>query len=557
MRSKCLDQSRTTRPEQGKQRMPTLNWIGKEAVANHHRQVPYRLLRCDKSLSAGDPDAGNLLVQGDNLEALKALLPYYAGKVKCIYIDPPYNTGNENWVYNDNVNSPEIKRWLGQVVGREAEDLSRHDKWLCMMYPRLALLRDFLSEDGVICVSIDDEEGASLKFLLDELFGRQNFIAHIVWQKRYVSNVTAKFLSDMHDHILVYGFKAENVKVRLVQRTEAQESDYKNRDNDPRGPWRAQDLSASKPYTAGIFTITGPDGTEFNPPPGRYWRMNREQYERWIADDAITFGTTGKGRPMLKRFLTDVRSGLTPNTWWSHEFAGHNKEATLELKQIFDGTAPFDTPKPVKLLSRILELFSDQNSLILDSFAGSATTGHAVLAANRIDNGARRFVLVEMDEQIAKQASAERLRRVCEGHVGRVSLTSTKTVDPLGGGFRFCTLGKPLFDENGQIDAEVSFADLAAHIFFVETGTPIPKRASEKSPLLGVFDGRAIYLLFNGILGDKRPQGGNVLTAKVLRDLPPHDGPKVVYGEGCRLGASRLLNARVTFKQMPYGIGVE
>ena len=291
--------------------MPTLDWIGKAAVVGHHRRVPYRLLHCDRSLSVGDPDTGNLLVQGDNLEALKALLPYYAGQVKCIYIDPPYNTGNEGWAYNDNVNSPEIRRWLGTVVGKEGDDLSRHDKWLCMMYPRLALLRDFLREDGVIAVSIDDEEVANLKLLLDEMFSRKNFIAHIVWQKRYVSNVTAKYLSDMHHHILIYARDAANVKVHPVPRSDAQKKDYKNPDNDSRGVWRAQDLSASKPYTAGQFTITGPTGRTFDPPPGRYWRMNSEQYNKWLAESRIWFGKKGDARPMLKRFLSEAKDGLT------------------------------------------------------------------------------------------------------------------------------------------------------------------------------------------------------------------------------------------------------
>lgn len=189
--------------------MPSLNWIGKEAVINHHRQVPYHLLRCDNSLSCGDPDSGNLLVEGDNLLALKALLPYYAGQVKCIYIDPPYNTGNENWVYNDNVNSPEMKKWLGRVVGGEAEDLSRHDKWICMMYPRLTLLREFLREDGVIFISIDDGEVSRLRLLLDEIFGQSNFIATIIWQKKQSPQNDAINLSDMHDYILVYAKKAK------------------------------------------------------------------------------------------------------------------------------------------------------------------------------------------------------------------------------------------------------------------------------------------------------------------------------------------------------------
>lgn len=513
--------------------MPTLDWIGKQAVVNHDKEVPYRLLHCDKKLSAGDPESGNLIVQGDNLNALKALLPYYAGKVKCIYIDPPYNTGNEQWVYNDNVNAPEIKAWLGQTVDRD--DLSKHDKWLCLMYPRLKLLQEFLSEDGVICVSIDDDEAGHLRLLLSELFSSVNFIANVVWQKRYVANVTAKYLSDMHDHIMVFARNAEYLKVHLVPRTEEQKKDYKNHDEDPRGPWRAQDLSASKPYKAGQFTITGPDGNTFNPPPNRYWRMNREQYDKWLSEGRITFGKTGKGRPMLKRFLSDVQQGLTPDTWWSHDFAGHNKEATLEVKQLFDGAAPFDTPKPVKLIKRVLQIFTDSNSLILDSFAGSGTTMHAVMQLNREDGGNRRCIMVEMEEKIATEVTSERIRRVMKQEGARENE-----------GFRYCELGDELFAADGTIRGKVKYKDLAHHIFFTETGRPLPpgsRPKSGKTPLLGEDNGRTIYLLFNGVMGDKSVGGGNILTRKTLEACGGEafeDGPRTIYGEGCRLSDATL-----------------
>lgn len=535
--------------------MPTLDWIGKQAVVNHHREVPYRLVHCDSDLSAGDPDAGNLLVQGDNLEALRALLPYYAGKVKCIYIDPPYNTGNEGWVYNDNVNSPEIRAWLDSVVGKEGEDLSRHDKWLCMMYPRLRLLREFLRDDGIIAVSIDDDEHANLFHCLIEIFGRPNFISNIVWQKRYVSNVTAQYLSDMHDFIVVFGKNASLVQVAKLDRTPEQEADYKNHDDDVRGAWRAQDLSASKPYSAGMFTITGPNGDQFDPPPKRYWRMNRAQYDEWLEDGRITFGKSGTGRPMLKRFLTEVRGGLTPNTWWEYGFAGHNKEATLELKDLFDGAAPFDTPKPKRLLQRLMEVFVEDGDLVLDSFAGSGTTGHAVLDLNKQDGGNRRFILVEMDSAISQDVTAERLRRVINGY--DKGGDTDKPVEGLGGGFRFCRLGNPLFDEFGDVAAEVTFPDLAAHIFFSETGVPIPHKATGE--FLGVFQDRAVYLLFDAAHAETaREAAGNVLTLSRLESLPPapegFDGMRVVYAEGCTVPESRLKTAGVIFKQIPYQV---
>ena len=287
--------------------MPSLQFKGRVFVENFHLGVPFHELTPvrAKGLSRKASLDDNLIVEGDNLLALKALLPTYHGKVKCIYIDPPYNTGNEGWAYNDRVNSPMMKEWFGRVVDRD--DLTRHDKWCCMMLPRLKLLRELLAEDGAIFVSIDDNEVHRLRCHMDEVFGEENFVANIVWQKRYVSNVTAGFLSDMHDHIVSYARSLEYFSVHKIPRTPAQEADYKNPDGDPRGAWRAQDLSASKPYSAGQFTITGPKGDKFDPPPNRYWRMNPAQYREWIEDDRITFGVSGSGRPMLKRFLSDLR----------------------------------------------------------------------------------------------------------------------------------------------------------------------------------------------------------------------------------------------------------
>jgi adenine-specific DNA-methyltransferase len=256
---------------------------------------------------------------------------------------------------------------------------------------------------------------------LNEVFGEEHLIANVIWQKRYVSNATAKHISDMHDHILVFSRNAETLKVSLVERSEEQLKDYKNPDNDPRGLWRAQDLSASKPYQAGLFEILGPTGLKFSPPPGRYWRCNRETYDEWLQDNRIWFGKGKTGRPMLKAFLSEAQEGLRPNTWWAHDFAGHNKEATLETKALFDGEAPFDTPKPSKLIRRMLELISDNDALILDFFAGSGTTAQAVLELNNQDNGNRKFILVQLPEPTSRKdyptiadITKERVRRVIQ-----------------------------------------------------------------------------------------------------------------------------------------------
>ena len=236
--------------------MPTLNWIGKDAVVKHHKDVPYRLLEPVPELSCGDPASGNLIVQGDNLHALKALLPRYAGQVKCIYIDPPYNTGNEGWAYNDNVNSPEIRKWLGEVVGKEGETLDRHDRWLCMMYPRLVLLRQFLREDGAIFVSIDDNEVAQLRLLMDEIFGAGNFVANLVWQKKYAVKSDSGYFSESHDHIVTYARSKSRLAMNGLMRTEEHDSRYGNPDNDPRGAWTSGPLQRNevRAYAAVSYT---------------------------------------------------------------------------------------------------------------------------------------------------------------------------------------------------------------------------------------------------------------------------------------------------------------
>src|ERR1700732_2327206 len=315
--------------------MPVLDWIGKKAVVNHHREVPYRLLHCDKSKSAGDPDAGNLLVQGDNLEALKALLPYYAGKVKCIYIDPPYNTGNEAWVYNDNVNSPEIKAWLGKVVGKEAEDLSRHDKWLCMMYPRLRLPREFLRPDGSIGISIDDVEYHSLRVLTDEIFGRTKFIATNVWQKRY-SRENREAIGDVHEYIIVYvrdveAFKETRNRISL---TEEQAKIYKNPNNDPRGRWRAIPMTAQGFRPNQMYEVRTSGGTTHRPPEGRCWSMVEAEFQRLLLEGRVYFGKDGKAQPGIIRYLSEV-DGVGTWTWWPHEESGHTDEAKKEIREIF------------------------------------------------------------------------------------------------------------------------------------------------------------------------------------------------------------------------------
>ena len=548
--------------------MPTLNWIGKDAVVKHHKDVPYRLLEPVAELSCGKVGAGdtakdaaasgNLIVQGDNLHALKALLPRYAGQVKCIYIDPPYNTGNEGWAYNDNVNSPEIRKWLGEVVGKEGETLDRHDRWLCMMYPRLVLLKQFLREDGAIFVSIDDNEVAVLRLLMDEIFGANNFVATVLWQKVYSPKNSARHLSEDHDYVVVYAAKAATWKPNLLPRTDEQNAAYKNPDNDPRGIWKTSDLSARNYYSGGTYAVTSPNGRVVDgPPKGRYWTIAKDRFEELDRDNRIWWGKDGNSIPQTKRFLHEVKDGRVPQTMWFYGEVGHTQEAKKELIDIVEFATSDDvfiTPKPTRLLQRILQIATDRDSLILDSFAGSGSTGHAVMKQNAEDGGKRRFILVEMDAGIARNVTAERVRRVAQGY------TSAKenVVAGLGGGFQFCTLSpEPLFTAEGQIRPDVTFAQLAEFVWFIETGSGrvgAGGTAKFDSPLLGVFEGRAIYLLYNGILKDRSVAGGNVLMGPVFELLPRHEGPKVIYAAASRLGSPRLARERIVFKQTPYAL---
>lgn len=538
--------------------MPTLNWIGKEAVVNHHLQVPFHLLKDVPDLACGEPGEGNLIVQGDNLIALKALLPYYAGQVKCIYIDPPYNTGNENWVYNDNVNSSLMREWLGKVVGKEGETLDRHDRWLCMMYPRLALLRQFLRQDGAIFISLDDNEIHTLRYAMDQIFGPDNFITTVLWQKVYSPKNSARHFSEDHDYVVVYAKKAETWKPNLIPRSEVQDSAYKNRDNDPRGAWKTSDLSARNPYSEGLYSVVCPSGRVINgPPTGRYWTISKDKFKAFDTDKRIWWGKTGNSIPQLKRFLSEVKQGVVPQTMWFYGDVGHTQDAKKELLQLVefpDSESVFVTPKPTRLIERILQISTSPGDLVLDSFAGSGTTGHAVLKLNRAtaDQEPRRFILVEMEPKIAREITSERVRRVAQGYKN----AKGESVDGLGGGFRYCELGESLFDESGKIRETVSFADLARHVYFTETGEPLPRGRVTKSPFLGECRGVGVYLLYNGILDDKSAQGGNVLTRAVLAKLPTFDGQKVIYCAGCLLGKDRLQAERILIRQTPYEIKV-
>lgn len=545
--------------------MPTLNWIGKAAVEKHHKEVPFRLLEPVPELSCGDTDSGNLVVQGDNLHALKALLPRYAGQVKCIYIDPPYNTGNEGWVYNDNVNSPEIRKWLGEVVGKEGETLDRHDRWLCMMYPRLVLLKQFLREDGVIFISIDDNEVAKLRLLMDEVFGTGNFVSSIIWEKRYSPQNAVKWFSESHDFVVVYAKNKSLWKPHLLERTDEMNSRYRNLDNDPRGDWKPADATAQAGHgTDGQFyTLVAPNGKCHEPPNGRCWVYTESVFKKMVEDNRVWFGASGNNVPAIKRFLSEVKKGVACQTIWKYKEVGHSQEGKKELNNVFPESTVFDTPKTTRLIQRILQIATDKDSLILDSFAGSGTTGHAVLKQNAEDGGNRRFILVEMDEGIAPKVTAERVKRVSRGYAN----VKGKRFDGLGGSFQYCRLSEdPLFNADGSIRSDVTFEQLAEFVWFMETGTGLSTsnidiQKKHSTPYLGQYKDRAIFLFYNGILKDKTDIGGNVLNNRSLEvleaALPNFIGPKVIYGARSRFDKTKLAKLGITFHQLPYELAVK
>lgn len=507
--------------------MPFLDWVNKNQAKETVRSVPYHLLKQESV--HGDVNglsAENLLIQGDNLLALKALIPFYAGQVKCIFIDPPYNT---------------------QSAFEHYDDRLEHSQWLSMMYPRLVLLRDLLADDGSIWVTLDDNEAHYFKVLMDEVFGRQNFICNVVWQKRY-SRENRVALGSSHDHLLVFGKKISDSKFKFnkLPLEDKQLKVYKNPNNDPKGAWRGVSLTAQGFRPNQMYTITAPSGKTHIPPAGSCWKVIESKYEELLKNGLIYFGKDGNAAPSRKQYLEDIE-GIVPWSWWPHEEAGHTDEAKRESQIIFGEDDPFGTPKPERLINRVIQIASNEGDIVLDSFLGSGTTA---AVAHKMG---RRYIGIEMGEH-AQTHCLTRLKQVINGEQGGVSETVKWTG---GGGFRFCTLGDTAFDEDGRINKSVTFATLAAFIWHFETGVPGPQKFD--SPLLGVHNGTAYYLLFNGILGDRKPAGGNVLTRDVLDAIYktfPHDGPKVVFGEISRLGPARLAAEKITFKQIPYDVSV-
>jgi len=509
--------------------MPQLTWLGDEAARRASRRVPYRILVPVETV--GDPTADNLLIQGDNLETLKALLPIYAGQVKCIYIDPPYNTKSAFEHYDDNL---------------------EHSQWLSMMYPRLELLRELLSEDGSLWMSIDDAEGHYLKVLSDEIFSRRGFVATVAWQQR-TTRENRKVFSSNYEYILAYARNpSEFARVRNDEDlSEDVKNRYKNPDNDPRGPWQSVSANAQAGHAtpSQFYVLIAPNGKKHSLPHDRCWLYTQERMNEQIAKGNIWFGRDGNGVPRIKMFLADAKRGLTPETLWLAKDSGTNDLAKKHIVELFPGPNVFATPKPEQLVRRLLRIATNPGDLVLDSFLGSGTTA---AVAHKMG---RRWIGIEMGEH-ARTHCVPRLKKVVEGEQGGISeAVGWKG----GGGFRFMKLGAKAFLDDGALNPDIRFKDLAAYLWFLETRFPL-ETSQVKGPVLGVNNGAAYVLLYNGVLGDRRPDGGNVLTTAVwneIRRLLPRDRREaVIYGEACRFSSARLRDLGITFKQIPYDISM-
>ena len=580
--------------------MPTLEWIGKSKVINHHQEVPFRVLERKYSFDENgehseDNGSDNMIIRGDNLEALKALLPRYEGRVKCIYIDPPYNTGNEGWVYNDNVNDPKIKKWLGAVVGKEGEDLTRHDKWLCMMYPRLKLLQKLLAEDGVIFISIDDAEYANLKLTCDEIFGSNCFVSNISWQRTYSTRNDSKGIVNEVEHLLVYS-KQPDWNPNKLPRTEEMNSKYKNPDND-RTLWRTDNAFApgAATHQGMVYAIQHPfTGQMLYPSNGACWRYQQDQmleimrgwcdyelrdlndaHERavvcGVADEDVRQGVQaivlsepldvsakkaqavydrgqwprffftkgGKGGIARKTYLENV-GGKLPTNFWPFSETGHTDEAKKEMLAIFDGKATFDTPKPRRLLEFVLKVAGSEDALILDSFAGSGTTAHAVLNMNKADGGHRKFILVEMMDY-ADSITAERVKRVIRGYgEGKTCVEGT------GGNFSFYDLGEPLL-HGDVLNENVGVEKIREYVYFTDTKASLPESHPDEPYFMGVHIGSAYYFYYE-------KQAVTTLNREFLHTVKTKADSYVIYADLCTLSEAELEKYHITFKKIPRDI---
>lgn len=539
--------------------MPSLSWIGKDAVLNHHLDVPYRVLEKKYDFGDGGDKSGNKIIHGDNLEALKSLLPEYEGRIKCIYIDPPYNTGNENWVYNDNVNSPKIKKWLGQVVGKESEDLTRHDKWLCMMYPRLKLLQKLLSNDGAIFISIDDNEQANLKLVCDEIFGAGNFVGDVIWFKKRKGSFLSKKIVSLTEYLLCYT-KSQNISLfggnpdnsesqPIVKRTNAKKilripaNLVKTKLKD--GKYKAGIYGEGSSASNLINDVIVKDKlivNEFQIEAPFTWTQAMFDEEVKNGTDII-INTLNFQIRVIRKNNNSFKA--MPSFIDGRECKGTNEDAYESLQEIFKQERIFDFSKPHRLIEKIVDAAThfDSDSIILDSFAGSGTTAHAVLNLNKQDGGNRKFILVEM-EDYAETITAERVRRVIKGY--GPSTGSGTVTEGTGGSFAYYELGPELL-KDGFINEDVPEQTIREYLYYTETNHALPQSNNGHPAHLGNFEGVAYYFLYN-------KDETTTLDATFLASISEKADRYVIYADNCVMPQKFLFDHDITFKKIPRDI---
>lgn len=545
--------------------MPTLTWIGKDKVVNHHHDVPYRVLEHKYGFRAEDDgdrtptESGNKIIHGDNLEALKSLLPEYEGRVKCIYIDPPYNTGNEKWVYNDNVNDPKIKKWLGEVVGKPGEDLSRHDKWLCMMYPRLKLLHKLLAEDGAVFISIDDNELANLKLLCDEIFGANNLVTNFIWERKKKPAFLSNQLGSITEYVLCYGKEIKSLPAFTsseFKTTEGKKYPLNNAGNGisiltfpeqsvqfhiDNSIIEPQDMSGGNIITKLLDKVVIVNGKNITPfrLEGE-WRYSQTRLNEIISNKEELIISKIPFRPNhIKRGGDEkkIHNFLSYRTYDINT----NEDASANLQSIF-GQKAFDFSKPDNLLSFLIDLITDSESIILDSFAGSGTTAHAVLNLNKKDGGNRKFILVEM-EDYAESITAERVRRVMRGYgEGKNATAGT------GGAFDYYELGEPMFDEEKNLNENIGEEKIREYIYYTETKRHLERKRTEASKyLLDTHNATGYYFYYER---DRL----TTLGVDTLHIVTERAEQYVIYADVCTLSKEDMAAKNIVFKKIPRDI---
>ncbi len=537
--------------------MPELDFKGKQHIYAHHLTVPVRTLEVNASKSFSSSKTkpsldDNLIIHGDNLDALKALLPSYAGKINCIYIDPPYNTGNEGWSYNDNVNSPIMQEWLRINGVVDTEDLEKHEKWLCMMWPRLQLLKELLADDGVIFISIDDNEQHHLRMVMDEIFGEENFIATLIWNKKNVVQNDAKYFSVNHEYIVCYAKNIKKTIFNLLDRTKEHDARYSNPDNDSRGVWTSVALQAKSGTENNVYEAVFSNGVKWKPTAGTFPRLTKESLMQAYKEGRLWFGKNGKNVPRLKKYLSEVKQGVVSNSILLSDEVGSTQLAKENLKTILNKNI-FETPKPIDLIKRFVKLATDKNGVVLDSMAGSGTTGHAVLELNKEDGGNRKFILVEC-EDYADKVTAERIRRVIKG-VPKAKNENLK--EGLGGSFTFCKLGGEIELESMLTGKHLpSFELLAKHLIYISLGiSPDKISTGQKDGFFYETETTMYYLIYEPKLTFLRSNESALdefAAERIEKEIKKKNKNAVVFASHKFITQKDLSDMNITFSGLPY-----